>query len=80
MGALRILSVFLSLLIGMKVTASPEICISPDVECVFEEDNLLETVIPVPSLEECRQLCVDKSLKVTVNSSAILTKMLSQFP
>ena len=43
--------------LGEKV---PVICSSPNVGCDYDETNLISTVFQVPSLAECRQLCLDE--------------------
>ena len=39
---------------------SPVTCSSKGGECLFSEDNLLDAVMHVMSLEECRQMCLDQ--------------------
>ena len=58
------LRVFFSLLLissgnGQKVPRSPVDCSTPGVECQYDEDTLVNTVLQVPSVEECHQLCHD---------------------
>ena len=65
-----IASVILSLTIFLVISAtaaseglvqdSPVICSSEGVECDFNEDNLIDAVMSVLSLEECRQMCLDQ--------------------
>ena len=42
------------------VQDSPVTCSSEGVECDFNEDNLIDAVMHVKSLEECRQMCLDQ--------------------
>ena len=44
-----------SLLVG----DSPVTCSTEGVECVNIGDNLIDAVLHVPTLEECRQMCLD---------------------
>ena len=65
-----IASVILSLTIFLVISAtaaseglvqdSPVTCSSEGVECEFDESNLIDAVMHVMSLEECRQLCLDQ--------------------
>ena len=65
-----IASVILSLTIFLVISAtaaseglvqdSPVTCSSEGVECDFNEDNLIDAVMHVMSLEECRQMCLDQ--------------------
>ena len=65
-----IVSVILSLTIFLVISAtaaseglvqdSPVTCSSEGVECDFNEDNLIDAVMHVMSLEECRQMCLNQ--------------------
>ena len=44
----------------VQVRDSPVTCSSEGVECQFSEDNLLDAVMHVMSLVECRQMCLDQ--------------------
>ena len=39
---------------------APVICSNDDVGCEYDENNLISTVFQVPSLAECRQLCINE--------------------
>ena len=43
----------------LKVPTSPVTCSNEGVECEINGDNLIDAVMHVPTLEECRQLCLD---------------------
>ena len=44
----------------LKVPDSPVTCSNEGVECEYDEDNLIDAVMNVPTLEECRQICLDR--------------------
>ena len=44
----------------VQVRDSPVTCSSEGVECEFDESNLIDAVMHVMSLEECRQMCLDQ--------------------
>ena len=43
----------------LKVPTSPVTCSNEGVECEINGNNLIDAVMHVPTLEECRQLCLD---------------------
>ena len=47
---------------GLKVphASAPVTCSSESVECEYNSTNLIDIVIQVPTLAECRQLCKDE--------------------
>ena len=45
---------------GLHVQESPVTCSREGVECYFNEDNLIDTLIQIPNVAECRQLCQDE--------------------
>ena len=44
----------------LKVPESPVTCSNEGVECEYDENNLIDAVMNVPTLEECRQICLDR--------------------
>ena len=44
----------------VQVRDSPVTCSTEGVECQFSEDNLIDAVMHVMSLVECRQMCLDQ--------------------
>ena len=53
--------VLLSLLVtAASASGAPVTCSSEGVECEVREDNLIDAVMHVMSLEECRQMCLDQ--------------------
>ena len=44
----------------LKVPDSPVTCSNEGVECEYDENNLIDAVMNVPTLEECRQICLDR--------------------
>ena len=65
MGAIILFNCIFSLLLlisggnGQKLPRSPVDCNTPGVECKYDEDTLINTIMQVPSVEECHQLCKD---------------------
>ena len=58
----------------VQVRDSPVTCSTEGVECQFSEDNLIDAVMHVMSLVECRQMCLDQDtchfISYTGDSSA----------
>ena len=45
-----------------QVMESPVTCSREGVECEFNEDNLIDAMMHIMSLEECRQMCLDHEM------------------
>ena len=62
MGSLApTLSVFLSLLFISGSCGAALECSSEGVECDYSETSIIDIMMQVPSVEECRQLCQDEA-------------------
>ena len=62
MGYLALtLGVFLPLLFMSGSCAAAIECSSEGVECDYSEASIIDIVMQVPSVEECRQLCQDQA-------------------
>ena len=48
------------LIVGCSNGSKAVTCSSTDVECEYDDNNLINTLFQVPTLDECRQNCIDE--------------------